>query len=120
MSTMERAHAQAMRVELATVAQFLQETLGQRIVAVVAGLKDPKTIGRYARGEEPRSDEVERRLRALYQVAQILLERETDRTVRAWMMGANPQLDDESPLERMHVGDFKSVFDAARAFSIGG
>jgi hypothetical protein len=120
MSAIERAHADAMRVEFSAVAQFLQETLGQRITAVAAGLRDPKTIGRYARGDEPRSDEVDRRIRGLFQITQILLAQETADTVRAWMMGANPQVNDESPLERLHEGDLRSVLEAARAFAAGG
>jgi hypothetical protein len=34
------------------------------------------------------------------------------------MMGANAQLGDESPLERLHEGDLSSVLEAARAFAV--
>lgn len=120
MTDFSQVHASAMRVDVHTVAQFLQETLGQRITAVACGLKDPKTIGRWARGEVPRSEEAERRLRDLFHVTRILLLHDTDRTARAWILGANPQLDDQSPLERLHAGDFRSVLEAARAFAAGG
>jgi hypothetical protein len=119
-SVVEQAHQAAMRMEFSAVAGFLQETLGQRLTAYAAGVRDPKTSGKYLQGRPPRNDETERRLRALYQVVQLLLDHDTPRTVRAWMIGANPELGDEAPIERLHLGDVPAVLNAARAFVVGG
>jgi hypothetical protein len=45
---------------------------------------------------------------------------ESDHTIRAWFMGTNPQLDDESPLEAVREGRNREVLAAARAFVTGG
>jgi hypothetical protein len=46
--------------------------------------------------------------------------RESDHTIRAWFIGMNPQLDDESPIEAVLSGRHKEVLAAARAFLAGG
>jgi len=45
------AHARVTRQGIATTAAALQELLGQRLVAVIAGVKDAKAVGRWASGE---------------------------------------------------------------------
>ena len=40
--------------------------------------------------------------------------------VRAWLIGLNPQLDDEAPATAIREGRFKEVLTAARAFTAGG
>jgi hypothetical protein len=37
-----------------------------------------------------------------------------------WFIGANPQLNDAAPIERVHDGDVAGVPAAARAFVVGG
>jgi hypothetical protein len=103
MITRDQAHRDAMRASIDSVAGRLQEVLGQRITAYAVGIKDPRTIGRWAGdgGQKPR-EATEKRLRELFEITQILLGRETPETVRAWLMGSNPLLDDRSPLELLH------------------
>lgn len=36
--------------------------------------------------------------------------------IRAWFMGMNPQLGDESPIEALREGRVRDVMAAARAF----
>lgn len=119
MTTAELAHRDAVRQNLERVAEVLQETLGQRLVAYAVGVRDPKAIGKYARGRAPR-DGTERRLRDLYRVTRILLSEETPATARAWMIGANPQLGDEAPIEVLHQQRVQPVIRAAEAFVVGG
>lgn len=97
----------------------LQETLGQKLTAFAVGIKDPKAIGKYATGRQPRAD-TEARLRDLYRVTRLLLSEETPSTVRAWMIGANPQLNDEAPIEALHERCTAPVMRAAEAFVLGG
>src|SRR6185312_13830333 len=112
----ERAHREAMRLPLAAVAEKLQEILGQQITAYAVGLKDPRAIGKYARGEvtKPRHD-VGVRLRHLYVITQILTTRDTAETIRAWMLGANPLLEDQAPVELLHEESPKPVERTAEA-----
>lgn len=119
MTTMEQVHRLAVSEEIAVVAQSLQETLGQKLTAFAVGIKDPKAIGKYATGRRPRAD-TEARLRDLYRVTRLLLSEETPSTVRAWMIGANPQLNDEAPIAALHERRTAPVMRAAEAFVLGG
>lgn len=119
MTTAEQVHRLAVAQDPSTIAQSLQETLGQRLTAYAIGIRDPKAIGKYAQGRHPRTD-TEARLRNLFQVVRLLLDRESAATVRAWMIGANPQLDDEAPIELLHQGRPQAVLRAAEAFVLGG
>jgi len=135
MTPRELAHREAMRLPLATIAERLQDILGQQITAYAVELRDPRAIGKYARGEikTPRT-ETGKRLRQLYVVTQVLMTRETAETVRAWMVGAHPLLEDRAPAELLHQekyppvertasaeapdtrSGYQSVIDAAEAF----
>lgn len=117
MRPLEQAHRDAIRLPIANIAEMLQEALGQRLAAYAVGLRDPKAVGRYAREEQEPRQETEGRLRDLYRVTRILLARETSRTVRAWMIGANPLLDDRAPVELLHRRSVAPVMRTAEAES---
>ncbi|RIR81951.1 hypothetical protein D2E65_09325 [Mycobacteroides abscessus] len=112
------AHDAAIKTDTAQIAQFLSSNLGPTLTAYIAGV-DKRTIARYVNGDKPREDS-ETRLRAAYQIFNLINEVEANHTVRAWFMGMNPQLDDESPAESLAAGDFRGTMAAARAFVAGG
>ena len=132
MKIREQAHREAVRLSTDAIAAKLEHALGQQLTAYAVGIRDPRAIGKYARGQRPRR-ETEARLRDLYVVIQILLTRETAETVRAWMMGAHPLLEDQAPVQLLHVESteesqtgwsygpgtrsrYQAVLDAATAF----
>ncbi len=118
MTMRERAYNEAMRLPIASLAEKLQDTLGQQITAYAVGLKDPRTIGKYARSEVKKPAEATTdRLRRLYVVTQILLTRETAETVRAWMIGANPLLEDRPPVQLLHEEEDQPVEGAAQTLA---
>lgn len=120
MAVVDQAHKEAVRLDISSVAAVLQETLGQRLTAYAIGVKDPKAIGRYVRSEqEPRPMQA-RNLRELFRVTRLLLEYETPTTVRAWMIGLNPELGDKAPIEALHEQEHQAVLRAAEAFVAGG
>jgi len=111
----ERAHREARRTTIERIAERLQDMLGQQITAFAVGIRDPKAIGRYARGaQEPRS-ETEQRLRDLYEITQVLLTRETPETVRAWLVGSHPLLEDQAPIALLHADNPPPVARTATA-----
>ena len=114
----QQAHRQAMSVPLAELVGSLSGLLTRRMTARIAGVKDGKTITRWATGEftDVRDFEVEQRLRTSYEIAQILRASEPDPTVRAWFLGLNPHLHDVSPVEALASGQLKEAISAARAF----
>jgi hypothetical protein len=110
------AHHHTTTVTNAGIAASLQDVLGQKLAAHIAGLADVKAIGEYAKGSrEPRLD-VEERLRLAYQVFQIIVDSDSDHVARAWFIGLNPQLNDDTPADAIREGRYKDVLAAARAY----
>lgn len=116
------AHRTTVESSVADIAAFLQDALGQKLVAFMVGVDDPKTIGRWAseKSRAPQDAEVERKLRDAYQIFRLLLAKESPHTVRAWFVGLNPQLDDEPPAAAIREGRTRDTLVAARAFLAGG
>ena len=110
------AHLQTTRLSIADIAGMLQDVLGQKLTAHLAGLTDPKAIGIYTRGDRKPRIETEERLRLAYQVFQIIVDADSDHVARAWFIGLNPQLDDTAPADAIRDGLLKEVLTAARAF----
>ena len=118
-SQSQEAHRRTVTLATADIARFLQDTLGSKLTAYIAGVSDPKMVGRWAAGTKPGAER-EKRLRAAYQVFQLLLEAEDEYVARAWFIGMNPQLDDETPADCLRASQVKDVMVAARAFLSGG
>ena len=106
---------QATRTDLPTVVRYLQDVLGQRLTAVIAGVSDAKAVGRWGRGVQTPHPEAEKMLRLAFQITQLLVSTESSGTVRAWFIGMNPELDDESPA-LMLAKEPAKVLQAARFF----
>jgi hypothetical protein len=113
------AHRQAASAPIASVAAYLQEALGQQLVGYMLAA-DPKTVGRWAADKQTPRPEYDERLRHVYHVFQLLLTEESPHTVRAWFVGMNPQLDDESPAAAVRADRVRDVLVAAKAFLSGG
>lgn len=114
------AHRAAVQMDIAAMTAFLQEVLGAKLVAYIAGRDDHRQVGGWAKGDHHPRDDAEERLRFAYQVFHLLQSQESPHTVRAWFIGLNPQLADESPASTIRDGNYKDVLVAARAFLAGG
>jgi len=121
-TALQQVHQQAVTAPISEVAGQLQELLSRRLTAVIAGVKEGKTVSRWASGEvtEIRDPFTEQRLRTAYEIALLLLEHDSPQTVRAWFIGLNPQLDDVSPAEALHDGQLQEALAAARIFVFAG
>ena len=119
-SAPQEAHRKAVESTIQDVVGYMQEVLGQKLVAYIAGVSDPRTVARWAEGERTPRSAHEQRLRCAYQIFQLLLAEEAPHTVRAWFLGLNPQLDDESPAESIRNDMYREVLVAAKAFLAGG
>ena len=97
----------------------LNEKLGVSIVAFMVD-RDASTVRRWAQGATSMPLESNRALRVVYQVFKLLESVESDHTIRAWFIGMNPQLDDQSPAEAVRDGSYRDVMEAARVFEVGG
>ncbi len=114
------AHRQTTETSIEQITNFLEEVLGRKLVAALAGVADPKAVGRWAAGERAPRAAAEERLRVAYQVFRLLLAEESKHTIRAWFIGLNPQLNDESPVMVIRAGRFQEVMVAAKAYVSGG
>ncbi len=110
------SHYHTTVAEWDTVVRNLVDNLGTGIVALAAGVK-PETVTRWARGAlaSPR-ERNERRVREAFRIYLELVEADSPHTVRAWFMGANPELGEDSPAEALSQDRFKEVLAAARSF----
>lgn len=117
---LEEAHRKTVESGISEVARFLQETLGQKLVAFMAVAADPKLVGRWAKGGHQPRRAAEDRLRAAYQVFQLLQSKESPHVVRAWIVGQNPQLEGVSPASAIREGRLREVWVAAKAYVSGG
>ncbi|HEY2056216.1 MAG TPA: hypothetical protein VGH14_19980 [Solirubrobacterales bacterium] len=114
------AHRQTTETSIEQITIFLEEVLGRKLVAALSGVADPKAVGRWASGERSPRPAAEEKLRVAYQVFRLLLAEESRHTIRAWFIGLNPQLNDESPVMVIRAGRFQEVMVAARAYVSGG
>jgi hypothetical protein len=108
---------------LASVARYLQEELGQKTVAYLAGIRDPKMVGRWAAAKNAPAEMTQLRLRAAYELTKTLVAAYDAETAKAWLFGSNSRLDDEAPAYVIRYAnswdDLRTVIKTARTFGGG-
>lgn len=106
--------------DIAEIAAYLRERLGQRVTAYLLGAADPKQIAAYARGGNI-SDIRARRLREGYKIVRMIETPYDTETAKAWLFGTNARLDDQAPIEVLgsatKTEQFADVRRAARQFA---
>jgi hypothetical protein len=113
------AHERTVRATLPEMAAHVESVFGRRLTAAMLGIADPKAVGRYARGSQKPQAEVERTLRAIYQITVLIGQVESDQAIRAWFLGMNPHLDDHAPAGLVR-DEPEQVMQAARLFVANG
>ncbi len=113
------AQADSVKESTAAVARYLVEVLGISLTAYMLKVTT-RTVGNWANDAQDPRYQHEGRLRNSYYILQLLAQSNSDHTVRAWMIGMNPQLGDEAPAEMIREGNIRDVLVAAKAFLSGG
>ena len=117
------AHRESLTLAFPELVSHLANSIGRKLTAYIAGVKDVRALDRWIDGKEPYG-EAERRLRLTFQVVRTLLEHDPPKVVQAWLVGVNPELGDRVPLRLLREGDLAlvapEVLAAARAFIAGG
>jgi hypothetical protein len=117
------AHRESLTLAFPELVSRLADSIGRKLTAYVAGVKDVRALDRWIDGKEPYG-EAEPRLRLTFQVVRTLLDHDPPKVVQAWLMGVNPELGDRVPLRLLREGDLAlvapEVLAAARAFIAGG
>ena len=95
-SAAQRLDDEAATLSIREIAAYLQEAVGQRVAAAMAGcLTQTDRPLRVQGGLEPHGA-TERRLRTGYKVVRMLVDAYDDKTARAWLFGTNTRLDDRA------------------------
>ena len=114
----DAAHRQAIEASVKDLASMLQDVLTRRLTVYMAGVRDAKTVTRWATGESPEIRDLlaEQRLRTAYEIVALLSAEQRPETVRAWFIGLNPHLDNASPAQAIRDGHLAETLFAAQAF----
>lgn len=104
------------RLGIREVVRQLNSALGATLVAALSGSKDPRISYKWAResGPEPKPAAVQRLLLA-HRAWRLVSEIEGEHVARLWFIGANPWLDEISPIEAISKLESKKVMNAAQA-----
>lgn len=117
------AYRRAVTLPWSELVSSVAATLGRKLTAYIAGVRDVRALDRWTAGTEPASEEIVERIRLTFRLASALAERESPQVVQAWMTGLNPELGDRVPVRLLRDGDLEIVgpelLGAARAFLAG-
>ena len=117
----EQIEKEAATTSLPKVADFLQDQLGQKLTAYIAGLTDPKAVGSWIRKESAPRPLADMRLRYAFKVVRLIVEAYDAETAKAWLFGTNTRLNDEAPAYLLRnaekVDDLRLLVPIARAFA---
>ena len=114
---MGQAPEQVVHSSTREAARIVLDVLGGALAAYVLGVKDRKTVQRWAAGVIVAiRPEHEATLRGVREIIVLLSRFEEPETVRAWFLGMAPELDDTAPARAVHDGRLPEAMNAARAF----
>jgi hypothetical protein len=86
------------------LAEWLEATIGPGLTAFATATSTIE-VSRIAHGDEDPPRELEKRLRNLYAVVRLLLERDRTSTAPEWLTAPNPELAHRAPVELLREGE---------------
>jgi hypothetical protein len=112
----ERTHGRSDSQRIDHLVEWLEVTLGPRLVAYAVGVS-PSDVCRFANGETPAED-VAKRLRHLYTATWFIASTDGPGSAHDWLTLPNPQLQNRAPAELLRNGDSPAPawFTAAPVF----
>jgi hypothetical protein len=116
-TTRNEIYQDTTRMNIHDLVRELNENVGAVVVQTMAGVKDRTSPYKWAKpdGPDPRQD-FEDRLRLGYRVWKTLAMAEGKHVALAWLMGANPQLEENLPVLYIQQQRGREVIGAAEAF----
>lgn len=109
-------HAETARLDIHELVRRLNTHLGPTLVAALAGAKDRKLPHRWAKpdGVEP-GPAFQKRLQLAHRAWLSIADAETEHVARAWFIGGNPFLDEDTPITAIREDRHREVIQAVRA-----
>lgn len=110
------SHSGTARLGIREIVRQLNVSLGATLVAALAGSKDPRISYKWQRvdGPEPK-DGAQARLQLAHRAWTEVSAAEGDHVARLWFIGANPWLDEDTPIDAIREDRARDVMAAARA-----
>lgn len=97
-------------------AGYLVNRLGPTLVAAGIGFRNRKVISEVSENlDEAFSDEQKKRINVMYEIWNKVSNSEGDDIARAWFIGANPWLNEDSAISAIREDRFSQVRAAAQA-----
>lgn len=113
-------HETAARLDIHELVRQLNSHLGPTLVAALAGVRDTKLPHKWAKAGGPTpQDKSLARLQAAHRAWSMISNADNHSVARAWFIGINPRLGEESPVMALRDDQLKAVIAAATAF-VGG
>jgi len=117
MVTRVQAHQEAIQKPLHVVVAALIAALGPTTVQALTGTKDRSMPSKWARKDGPKPrPQAETQLRLGYRVLVILRDEEGPTVAAPWFHGANPSLNEDTPVTAIRELRAAQVVGAAEAF----
>lgn len=110
-------HGETARLDIHELVRRLNSHLGPLLVASLAGSKDSKLPYKWAKLDGPTPGPAfQKRLQAAHRVWKSLADAENEAIARAWFIGGNPFLQEDTPITALREDRHKEVFQALTAF----
>jgi len=117
-TTITAGHSATARLDIHEVVRRLNNHLGPLLVATLAGSKDPKLPHKWAKpvGGSMPGPAFQKRLLLAHRVWIAIADAESDAIARAWFLGGNPFLGEDTPITAIREDRHKEVAQALTAF----
>jgi hypothetical protein len=102
-------------MDTSEVVQELCDVLTSKLVASLAGVKDPGQVRKWARGALEPTRPAQQRLRFAHDVLHEIESAQGRKVAQAWALSINPRLGYESPLKAIREDRFQETAAAATA-----
>lgn len=97
------------------VLESIVDGWGPKLVALTVGEDDPRIVDAWSSGSASPDGDQQQRLRRAHLVNQLLLTKDSQALIRAWLIGMNPLLGERSPASMLRDGRSDDVLVAAES-----
>lgn len=110
-----RHRAGSVFMDISDVVRELCDSITARLVASLAGVKDPGQVRKWANGRLQPTQPAQQRLRFAYDMLNEIEGSQGRKVAQAWVMTVNPRLGYESPIKAIREDRFPETAAAAKA-----
>lgn len=110
-------HGETARLDIHELVRRLNSHLGPLLVASLSGSKDSKLPYKWAKPDGPTPGPAfQKRLQLAHRIWLAVADAESEAIARAWFIGGNPILDEDTPITALREDRHKEASQALSAF----